>query len=148
MSESSNDSFSTVEGLEAAGVKYVRLTWTDFINFTRYRVIPIKHFKQLVTSAPVTLTDDDGGALEKRKGIMLGKVCFGIAYLAVAEGFSPTGSYIYVPDMSSARLLSHAPGHASVLGWFEEVRPILNRRGEKTLQADFCPRTTLRNIVV
>ena len=62
-------------------------------------------------------------------------------------GLSPTGEYLYAVDLSSLRISPYAPGHASVLGWFEEKRPNPGLQGRLALEVDICPRTILRRIV-
>jgi hypothetical protein len=60
---------------------------------------------------------------------------------------SPTGEYLYAVDLLSLRISPYAPGHASVLGWFEEKRPHPGVKGHLALEVDICPRTILRRIV-
>jgi len=75
-------------------------------NNTRYRVIPWSSFKALLAS--------------RRPGVGITKAALGLIGIALAPGFSGTGEYLYTPDLSSLRMCGYAPGHASVMGWFEE----------------------------
>ncbi|KAI0087488.1 glutamine synthetase/guanido kinase [Irpex rosettiformis] len=117
------------EYLDSLGVKYIRITWLDYINQPRYRVVPRAYFKKLLQSS--------------RPGVSLAKVVFGLVSLALAPGFSGTGSYHYVIDPSSFRLAPYAPGHASVMGFFQEKSP----SPEHGLTVPLCPRWLLKQIV-
>ena len=61
----------------------------------------------------------------------------------LAPGFGPVGEDLYVPDLSSWRVCTYAPGHASVMGWFQEKIP--GPSGE--LAVPLCPRTLLHRLV-
>ncbi|KAH8116223.1 glutamine synthetase/guanido kinase [Phellopilus nigrolimitatus] len=143
-------------------VRFVRLTWVDLANFVRYRVIPIAHFKRLLATSDsqsqgvppgawddddVDATADPGPLLNPHGGIQLGKIALGLVYLAAADGFPPVGEYVYAPDFASARLLPYAPGHVSVMGWFEEKEAVKGSDGRDTFQAALCPRALLRRVV-
>lgn len=119
----------TEDFLDRQGVKFIRITWVDWINNIRYRVIPRPYFKKLLESA--------------RPGVSLAKVVFGLVFLALAPGFSGTGEYQYVLDQSSFRLSPYAPGHASVMGFFQNKLPT----PETGLVVPYCPRTLLKRIV-
>lgn len=135
---------TTIEELEEAGVRFVRLTWVDLINFVRYRIIPIGHFKKLVTESSA----EAGSKINPNGGIMLTKSAFGLVYIALAPGFGSAGEYLYVPDLTSARLLPFAPGHASVMGWFQEKEAMGGKDGNELFKTPLCPRTLLQNIVL
>jgi hypothetical protein len=67
----------------------------------------------------------------------------------MAPGFSGTGEYLYTPDLSSTRLCGYAPGHASIMGWFEEKLPAQGNLGrEGALNVPICPRTLLWDVVM
>jgi len=70
----------------------------------------------------------------------------GIAYLMVASGFSGSGEYLYVPDLSTLRICPYAPGEAVVMGWFQEKTPYVGADNKLTLDVPLCPRATLRRI--
>ncbi|EJD07922.1 glutamine synthetase/guanido kinase [Fomitiporia mediterranea MF3/22] len=140
-------------------VQFVRIVWVDFVNFVRYRVVPIRHFRKLVseTSSPATTNGhstprqvnsnkEHGHLVEYNPhgGIQLTKASFGLAFLSLAEGFGAIGEYVYVPDLASARLLQYAPGHVSVMGWLEE-KEVFEKKA--SFEATFCPRALLRRIV-
>ena len=122
----------TIEQLKDLGISYIRLQWVDLINHVRCRVIPISYFVKLLASA--------------RPGISIAKAALGIAFLTLSPGFSPSGEYLYVPDLSSFRICAYAPGHATVMGWFQEKHPIDSPIGP-TLDVEICPRSTLRRVV-
>lgn len=105
----------------------------DLVNIVRYRVIPLAYFEKLLKSP--------------RPGVGVAKAAMGLVYLMAADGFSPMGEYLYAPDMSTLRVCPYAPGHASVMGWFQERTPIMVMNGPPTVEVDLCPRTILRRVV-
>lgn len=115
--------------LDSLGVKYIRITWQDYTNRTRYRVVPRKYFKKLLQSS--------------RPGITLAKVSLGLVFLAVAPGFTGTGSWQYVIDPTSFRLAPYAPGHATVFGYFQEK----TSSPQYGLTVPLCPRWILKQIL-
>ncbi|VDC07447.1 unnamed protein product [Peniophora sp. CBMAI 1063] len=118
-----------VSALATSGVRYVRLTWVDWTNMVRCRVIPISAFQALLAAG--------------RPGVAISTVVFGLVGASCAPGFSATGLYLYAPDLSSLRTCGYAPGHASVMGWFQEKEAAPGGR----LEVDLCPRTQLRRVV-
>jgi hypothetical protein len=73
----------------------------------------------------------------------------GIVGASLAPGFSGTGEYLYTPDLSSLRQCGYAPGHASLMGWFEEKLPTRESAGrEDALKVPLCPRGLLRDIIM
>ncbi|KAI0341099.1 FLU1-II [Trametopsis cervina] len=115
--------------LDSLGVKYIRITWSDYINNTRYRVVPRKYFARLLRSS--------------RPGVSITKASLGIVFLALAPGFTGVGEYHYVLDLSSFRLAPYAPGHASIFGFFQEKTPT----PEHGLTVPLCPRWLLNSVV-
>ena len=127
-------SSNVLDNLLFRKVRYIRLQWVDYTNITRYRIIPITAFRDLM-SAP-------------RPGIGVTKAAFGLVGASLAPGFSGTGEYLYVPDLSSIRPCGYATGHASLMGWFEEKLPAPGNEGKRdALKVPLCPRTMLRDIV-
>ena len=59
----------------------------------------------------------------------------------------PTGEHLLAFDLTTLRICPHVPGHASVLGWFEEKHPRPNVQGYRAVEVDLCPRTILRRAV-
>jgi glutamine synthetase len=118
--------------LEKNGIRYVRFQWVDYTNITRYRIIPLSAFRKLL-SAP-------------RPGIGITKAVLGLIGPSIAPGFSATGEYLYTPDLSSTRLCGYAPGHASLMGWFEEKVPTQENDSEDVFSTP-CPRRLLKGIV-
>ena len=119
----------SVKDLEKLGIRYIRITWVDLINNIRYRILPISHFKRLLES--------------DRPGISVPSVVFGLITLQIAEGFTPIGEYLYVPDLNTLRVCPYAEGHASIYGWFQEKVPLPNG----SLEAELCPRTLLKKVL-
>ena len=114
--------------LDRLGIKFIRITWVDWINNVRYRVVPRPYFRKLLESA--------------RPGVSLTKAALGLVFLAVAPGFSGTGEHHYVLDTSSFRPAPYAPGHATVFGFFQNKVPT----PEHGLVVPHCPRTLLARI--
>ncbi|KAJ4479135.1 hypothetical protein J3R30DRAFT_3702204 [Lentinula aciculospora] len=114
-------------------LKYVRLYWVDLTNTRRCRVIPKESFIQLMEKS-------------NRPGVNISKVALGLVYLMMAEGFHSIGEYLYVPDLSSLRIL-HGVGKNpiyGILGKFEEKNP----EGDKqAIEVEICPRTALSRII-
>ena len=115
-------------------IQYIRFQWVDYTNVTRYRVMSFSAFRELM-AAP-------------RPGIGVTKAVFGLIAASLVPGFTGTGEYLYTPDISSVRLCGYAPGHASLMGWFEEKLPAPGNEGKKdALRVPLCPRTMLRDII-
>ncbi|KAJ2971495.1 hypothetical protein NUW54_g12495 [Trametes sanguinea] len=112
-------------------IEFVRVQWVDYINTIRFRVLPAGYFRKLFSNP------------SSRPGIAIGKIVLGLVGLQTAPGFGAVGEYLYVPDLSSWRVCTYAPGHASVMGWFQEKTP----HPERGLTVDICPRTILQRIV-
>ena len=115
------------------GIRYIRFQWVDYTNITRHRIIPLSTFSEILRAS--------------RPGVGLTKAVLGITGVSLAPGFSCSGEYLYTPDLSSIRLCGYAPGHASLIGWFEEKLPIQNQVGKYPFEVSLCPRGLLRDIV-
>ncbi|KZP25611.1 glutamine synthetase/guanido kinase, partial [Athelia psychrophila] len=124
---------TTTIGLKSAGVEFVRIRWVDPTNIIRYRVVPIAYFDKLLETS--------------RPGISIVKCVLGMVFITLADGFSGIGEYIYAIDRQSIRLCPYAPGHASVMGFFQEKAPVQGPDKQLTVAVNLCPRTTLRRIV-
>ncbi|KAG2127126.1 hypothetical protein DEU56DRAFT_821304 [Suillus clintonianus] len=109
----------------------VRITWVDLVNGTRFRVLPLKSFQRLLASS--------------RPGITIAQCVFGFVVNRTASGFGPIGEYLYVVDLTSMRLCSYAPGHISVMGWFQDKAPAPDR--VLGTGVPMCPRSALNRIV-
>ncbi|KJA26973.1 hypothetical protein HYPSUDRAFT_132498 [Hypholoma sublateritium FD-334 SS-4] len=131
--ETNNTQPLTVKALRADGIKHVRIQWVDLLNQVRYRVVPLAYFEKLLQTS--------------RPGISLTKAALGLAFITIVEGFNATGEYLYAIDLSTLRICPYAPGHASVMGWFEEKTPAAKVVGHKAIEVDLCPRTILRRVV-
>ena len=121
----------TIDELLTPDIKFVRVQWNDYINTPRCRILPADYFRKLLSNPA------------SRPGVGVVKAALGIVGLSIGPGFSPVGEYLYVPDLSSWRVCTYAPGHASVMGWFQEKTPTPS--GE--LSVPLCPRTILQRIV-
>ncbi|KAJ6576450.1 hypothetical protein DFH09DRAFT_1078059 [Mycena vulgaris] len=119
--------------MKKMGIRFIRVQFVDPTNNVRYRVVPISYFGKLLES--------------HRPGITIVTASLGLVFLTLADGFFPDAEYLYVPDMTTLRVLSYKPGHASVLGWFEEKSPIVGGDGKLTIKSEFCPRRILTDVV-
>ncbi|KAF7430296.1 hypothetical protein PC9H_006000 [Pleurotus ostreatus] len=115
------------------GIKYIRIQWVDLTNAICYRVIPISYFIKILQSP--------------RPSISITKSILGLVHLTLAEGFSPIGEYLYVPDITTLKLCGYAPGYATLMGYFEEKSPKQNVPRSLEYKVDLCPRTILNRIV-
>ncbi|RPD65350.1 glutamine synthetase/guanido kinase [Lentinus tigrinus ALCF2SS1-7] len=120
-----------LDSLLTPAIKFVRVQWIDFINTPRVRVLSAAYFRKLYEH-PGT-----------RVGLGIPHVGLGIVGLNVADGFGAVGEWLYVPDLSSWRVCTYAPGHAVVMGWFQEKTPAPG----KGLEVPLCPRTLLHRLV-
>lgn len=112
---------------------YIRIQWVDLTNIVRLRVVPLEYFKKILETS--------------RPGVAIAKVTMGLVYLITADAFSPMGEYLYIPDLSTLRICPYAPGHASLLGRFEEKAPYTDSNGKLTVEVALCPRSILERTV-
>ncbi|KZT64593.1 glutamine synthetase/guanido kinase [Daedalea quercina L-15889] len=110
-------------------IKYVRVQWVDFSNTLRFHVIPAPEFSRLCKDA--------------RPSMRVTARTLGLVNLRFAKGFDDTAERLYVFDLDSFRVCAYAPGHASVMGWFQRKTP----SPEGDLVQDTCPRTLLQRVV-
>lgn len=121
----------SVYDLHKSHINYIRVQWCDYTNIIRCRVIPYDSFLALVRDS-------------SRPGVGMTQACFGLVGVSLAEGFTGTGEYFYIPDMSSLTVCAYAPGHASVMGWYQYKEP---PRPNISLDIPYCPRGMLKRIV-
>ncbi|EIW55884.1 FLU1-II [Trametes versicolor FP-101664 SS1] len=131
-SKSGSPKAKSLDELLTPDVQFVRVQWVDLINTIRYRILPAGYFRTLLSDP------------SSRGGVQIGKIVLGLVGLQHAPGFGAVGEYLYVPDLSSWRVCTYAPGHASVMGWFQEKTPD-PQTGR--LAVDLCPRTLLARLV-
>jgi glutamine synthetase len=104
-------------------MRFIRLTWVDLSNTTRFRIIPIQHFVRILASNRPAISMIAGAPI----------AVFNAP--PSIEGIS--GERIYTPDLSSLRPAAYAPGHATVFGWFES-------KEEQSGPIGICPRGLLK----
>lgn len=119
-----------LERLKFLDVGFVRIQWVDLTNQIRYRVLPISYFTKLLQS--------------ERPAVSLTKATLGIVFLSLADGFGAAGEYSYAFDLDSCKICSYAPGHASVMGWFQEKYP--SPGPNPSYDVNICPRRLLKQI--
>ena len=151
------DSINTeklLRSLEKDNVRFVRVTWVDLTNVTRFRLVTLHHFQRLLgyssSSAKFGAIPDppssSAGDSAKRGGVTITKAAFSLVGIQATKETPSAGEWLYVPDLSSLRVLPYAPGHVSVMGWLEEKETVTSQEGE-TLKVPLCPRGLLRRIV-
>ncbi|KAH9918703.1 glutamine synthetase/guanido kinase [Epithele typhae] len=130
-----------LKDLANANIKFVRIQWIDYINTVRFRVVPTRYFLEMhgIRNGAEAVAP----ANNVRPGIGLTKASLGLVGLNVAPGFGAVGEHLYVPDLSSWRVCTYAPGHASVMGYLQEKTP----HPQHGLTVPLCPRTLLKRIV-
>ncbi|KAF8190459.1 hypothetical protein BJ912DRAFT_323034 [Pholiota molesta] len=113
--------------------EFIRFTWVDFSNIVRFRTLPVSYFRKLLAS--------------RRPGIGIAKACLGLNFITLADGFSPMGEYLYVPDLTSLRLCPYEPGQVSVMGFFQEKTPWRTPEGTLSAETKACTRGALKRVV-
>ncbi|KAG1803000.1 hypothetical protein EV424DRAFT_1517903 [Suillus variegatus] len=121
----------SIESLANYKIHFVRITWVDLVNIISIRVVPLQSFHRLLASS--------------RPGITIGQCVFGFVINRSAAGFGPVGEYLFVVDLSSMRLCSYAPGHVSIMGWFQDKVPAPGRI--LGTGVPMCPRSALNRVV-
>ena len=117
--------------LESRGIKWVRVQFVDYTNTVRFRILPIAYFKKVCETLRPSLLFDLS---------LLG------AGVSQGEGSAQEGwerECLYVVDFGSFRVCPYAPGHAAIMGWFEEK----TASPTGSLSIKLCPRTMLKNVV-
>lgn len=120
----------TVPDLQTRNIKYVRIQWVDFSNQIRYKVLSLAYFTKLVEKST-------------RPGITSTSAVLSIVAGGVSPGFFGIGEWLYVLDLSTLREATYAPGHAVVMGYWEEEVP----HPKSGVEISLCPRTALRKVV-
>lgn len=132
----------SVSFLKSQGIKFVRIAWVDFVNLTRYRVVPIEHFASVVgkeftadSETPPSCQVAESGVSVVRVGIALG------VRDSMPAGMTVSGDFDLRPEFSSMWKASFAPTHAYMMGrYFEKPH---SGGGP----SDICPRTILHRVV-
>lgn len=113
-------------------VEYVRLTWVDYANNPRCRILPRKYYSKLITNST------------PRPGVRIAKVALGYVGARVAEGFTPVGNWLFVIDESSMRPFPPDVNVVTVFGWFQEINPSPNQRVGSLLDPRYVLHRTLQ----
>jgi len=114
---------------DTKNIRYVRLTWVDYGNTIRCRILPWERYVNLIATV--------------RPGIRMPSSVFGIAGMSLAKGFSSVGSWLFVVDTDSLRLYPTEDGMASVYGWFQYIEPSPGR----DIASPLCPRSILQRVL-
>ncbi|TCD66346.1 hypothetical protein EIP91_001450 [Steccherinum ochraceum] len=133
-----NDFANTEPGLTIADLRelrtdihYVRVQWTDLTNQIRYKVLSRNYFLKLVSTS-------------QRPGITCTAATVSVIAGGSCPGFSGIGEWLYVFDLESLRRVTYGPpGHAVVMGFFQEEIP----HPERGVEISLCPRTVLAKVV-
>lgn len=95
--------------LDQLDVRYIRLTWVDWTNTIRYHVLTRSYFRKLLRSS--------------RPGITIPNAMFGIVFHHLCKGFTAVGECLLALDENSFRLCPYSPGHATIMGFFQNLVP-------------------------
>ena len=121
-----------LNALDAQGIAWIRVSWLDYANVLRYHVLSLPYFKQLMAGA--------------RPGIALAWMNLGAVHMTFTEGTNGTGEYLYVFDPKSFRVCPYTPGHASIMGFFQEKVPS-PKAGLPLKPIALCPRGLLKRVM-
>ncbi|ELS02357.1 glutamine synthetase [Xenococcus sp. PCC 7305] len=91
------------KNLDQAGIKFVRILWCDNANIIRGKAVHLDLLSEYFNSGVGISTGQQG--IPVMQDVVIPET-----------GLSPVGEVRLVPDWSTLKLLSHAPGHASVMG--------------------------------
>ena len=119
-----------LDDMKYTDIRYVRVQWVDFSNHIRYKVLSRSYFSKLVSRSG-------------RPGITLAAAVMSIIAGACAPGSTGIGEWLYVFDLQTLRRAEYNPGHAVVMGYFQEETPHLTRG----LYIPLCPRSILKKVV-
>ncbi|KAH7345713.1 hypothetical protein B0J17DRAFT_592592 [Rhizoctonia solani] len=135
---------SSISFIRSQGIKFIRLTWVDYVNMIRYRVVPIDHFVSLsgnrFISGPEISSSQriaESGAGIVRVGLSLG------IQDSMPAGGVVSGDFDLRPDFSSMWKAPFLTNHAYMMGQFFEKAHFPGGSGE----SEICPRAILHRIV-
>ncbi|QRW23425.1 glutamine synthetase [Rhizoctonia solani] len=94
----------SISFIKSQGIKFIRLTWVDYVNMIRYRVIPNCSLRRIAESGPGVV----------RVGLSLG------VQDSMPAGGVVSGDVELKADYSSMWKAPFAPGHAYMMGRFFE----------------------------
>ncbi|EPT02029.1 hypothetical protein FOMPIDRAFT_10253, partial [Fomitopsis schrenkii] len=117
--------------LESRGIKWVRVQLVDYTSTVRFRILPVAYFKKVCETLRPSLLFD------------LSLLGAGVSQCEVGTESDWGRECLYVVDFGSFRACPYAPGHATIMGWFEEKTA--SPTGDLAIK--LCPRTMLNNIV-
>ncbi|KIM47094.1 hypothetical protein M413DRAFT_440624 [Hebeloma cylindrosporum] len=123
----------TLDQLKQSNISYVRVQVLDYTNTVRCRILSVPYFLAMLDST--------------RPGMGISKAVLGAVFHTLAEGFSSSGEYLCVPDLSSLRICPYSPKHAAVMAWLQEKTPYPSADNKLTVDVQLCPRAILQRIV-
>ena len=115
--------------LDDLHIEWVRLCWLDYANVLRFYFLSRSYFSHLLETA--------------RPGILLGAANLAAVHLNVIDELMFV-QYVYAFDLSTFRVCPYAPGHATVMGFFEPTTPPPSAGPTPVPQ---CPRGILHRLV-
>jgi glutamine synthetase len=119
--------------VQERNVRYIRFQLADPTNQVRYRVLPAATFAKILESP--------------RPSVTILQAIIGIAFLSLAEGFSPAEEYLFTPDLSTLRILPYKPGFASLTGYLQYKTPHPGLDGKLSFDVPADPRNVLKRVV-
>ncbi|KAF8594657.1 glutamine synthetase/guanido kinase [Ceratobasidium sp. AG-I] len=128
--------------LKSRNIKFVRIAWVDYVSFTRYHTVPLKHFTELVSSPLDPLSSLHPSERLAESGFSVVQAALGMQVNGqITPGVSSLGYYDLRPDLSTIWNPSFAKGYAHMMGRFFHKAIA----GGKELET--CPRTILQRVI-
>lgn len=128
--DNSSYRLSITELSKQSDLRYVRVQWVDLSGQIRYKVLPKAYFLRIVTKSD-------------RPGITLTAAVLSIIAGGCSPGFSGIGEWLYAFDLDTLRRVVYEPGHAVVVGYFQEEEP----HPVHGVDIPLCPRSVLKKVV-
>ncbi|CAE6522510.1 unnamed protein product [Rhizoctonia solani] len=135
---------SSISFIKSQGIKFIRLTWVDYVNMIRYRVIPIEHFAHISGNQFVSGSDTSSSQriAESGPGVVRVGLSLGVQD-SMPAGSLVSGDFELRADFLSMWKASFTPNHAYMMGRFFEKEHYPGGSGG----SEICPRTILHRII-
>ncbi|KAF8594655.1 glutamine synthetase/guanido kinase [Ceratobasidium sp. AG-I] len=143
VAKTSGETTSTlITKLRSRDIKFVRIAWVDYVNYTRYHAVSMERFAELVGSRMDLSTSLYPSERLADSGPRVAQDALGMQVDDVATpGVSTSGHYDLKPDFSTVWTPPFAKGHAYMMGrFFYKANP-----SGKELET--CPRAILQRVI-
>ncbi|CAE6527522.1 unnamed protein product [Rhizoctonia solani] len=136
------DLSSSLSWIKSQGIKFIRLTWVDYVNMIRYRIIPIDHFTSISGTRFTSDPSRSQRIAESGPGVVRVGLALGVED-SMPAGSLVSGDFELRADFSSMWRAPFVSGHAYMMSRFFEKAHYPGGSGE----SEMCPRTVLHRIV-